>query len=110
MVLQDWSASDAAKDARELGFDAISAYATTGNKRGEQPYSVLADHVQDFWEQCRATGLRVVPLVMAGWDRRPRIENPVPWEPKEAPHDTLEIALHFKSAQPDELARSVQDV
>jgi hypothetical protein len=106
LVLQDWSVDVAARRARDLGFDAISAYATTGGGKGEQPYAVLAAHVRGFWEQCRRTGMPVVPLVMAGWDRRPRIENPVPWE-KRAPGESVESALHFTPASPAELAGSL---
>lgn len=108
LVVQDWSPDVAAQAARHLGFDAISAYATTGGGRGRQPYAALADHTRRFWERCRSTGSRVVPLVMAGWDRRPRIENPVPWERRER-DETIDTALHYTAPQPAELAALLHD-
>ena len=98
----------AAEQGRVLGFDAISAYATFGGGRGKQPYSSLADHTRSFWERCRKTGSRVVPLVMAGWDRRPRIENPVPWETRRN-DESIETALHYAPLDPKELAASLRD-
>lgn len=108
LVLQDGSPAVAAKQARALGFDAISAYATTGGGQGRQPYSVLAAHVRGFWEECAKTGSCVVPLVMAGWDRRPRIANPVPWEARPR-GESIETALHFIPPRPEELAASLRD-
>jgi len=48
------------------GFDAVSSYAGRGGRRA--------------WDKSKAAGRKVVPSVSAGWDRRPRVENPVPWE------------------------------
>lgn len=108
LVVQSWSPAEAAEQARVIGFDAISAYATTGGGRGMQPYSALAGHSQRFWEQCRKTGSGVVPLVMTGWDRRPRIENPVPWETRES-DESVETALHYAPLEPQELATLLRD-
>lgn len=107
-VLLSWTPTIAAEQMRAIGFDAIGAYATAGGGPGRQPYEVLARHTRRFWEQCRATGVCVVPIVMAGWDRRPRVENPVPWEkPREG--ETVETALHFVAPQPEELAGLLSD-
>ncbi len=108
LVLQDWSPTAAAEQARAFGFDAIGAYATTGGGQGRQPYAALANHVRGFWEQCRNTGSPVVPLVMAGWDRRPRIENPMPWESGQLA-ESLETSLHYTAPEPGELAALLGD-
>lgn len=107
-VLLNWTPDVAAEQMRAIGFDAIGAYATIGGGAGRRPYAALARHTRQFWDKCRATGARVVPIVMAGWDRRPRIENPVPWEkPREG--ETIETALHFAAPRPQELADSLSD-
>ena len=86
--------------ADALGCDAISAYATSGQARAT-PYALLAQHAEGFWEQCRATGAKVVPIVMAGWDRRPRIEHPVPWEPYQKPGVGMD--RYYQTATPREI-------
>jgi hypothetical protein len=105
LVLQHWDARVGARLARELGFDALSAYATKPAGAGRRPFAELADHTRRFWDQCAQAGLGVVPLVMSGWDRRPRQENPVPWEHGAWTADTL----HFAPPTPDELGGLVRD-
>lgn len=83
-----------------LGADAISAYAAQGGEAGA-PYSALAAYAQRFWERQKATGSEVVPVVMAGWDRRPRVEHPVPWEKQEP---GVGIEKYYESPTPAELA------
>lgn len=61
--------------------EALSAYALPGGSATGAPYSVLAAATQAFWSACKATGLDVAPVVPAGWDQRPRVVTPVPWEP-----------------------------
>ncbi len=65
-----------------LGADAISAYALSGGGRNGAPYDELTAVPERFWREAAAGGTPLVPLAMAGWDRRPRIESPVPWERK----------------------------
>lgn len=61
------------------GLDAISAYAfQRGDDRAR--YAKLTGDLERFWEIQRSTGSPVIPLAMAGWDRRPRVQHPVPWE------------------------------
>jgi hypothetical protein len=61
--------------------EALSAYALPGGTAAGAPYTQLADATQSFWASCKGTGLDVAPVVPAGWDRRPRVVTPVPWEP-----------------------------
>ena len=83
------------------GLDAISAYAfQRGHERA--PYSRLTSDLEAFWEIQRATGASVIPLAMAGWDRRPRVENPVPWE-----HFGGTMDKYYDTPTPDELAAHV---
>ena len=87
--------------AKQLGADAISAYAAQGGESAA-PYSALAAYAQRFWDRCRATGSAVVPIVMSGWDRRPRIEYPMPWETWQQAGVGLD--KYYEPATPWELA------
>lgn len=100
-VLCDFSPERAARHAKILGCDAISSYALWGGNSEGEPFAVLAARVRTFWSQCRETGLDVVPLVSAGWDNRPRVDNPVPW--------TKGGNNHYVTPTPEELAALVKD-
>lgn len=91
-----------------IGAEAITAYARTGGD-GQlgTPYSELAAAAGGFWDECAATGAAVVPLCMSGWDRRPRVEHPVPWEPWQKPNAGIE--RHYLPPAADELAAHIRD-
>ena len=55
------------KQAQELGFDAVGSYTGLWGPRE--------------WDAIGNQGGKVVTSLSSGWDRRPRVENPVPWEP-----------------------------
>jgi hypothetical protein len=80
VVIQNWSPTRANALKVQLHADAISAYAYQRDGQNA-PYSQLARETERFWDDCRATGSQVFPIVMTGWDRRPRVEHPVFWEP-----------------------------
>ncbi len=84
LVAMDFSAATANTYRQNLGFDAISAYALQGG-HSHAPFATLAAYAQNWWTSARQTGAAVIPLAMVGWDRRPRVENPVPWEPWQEP-------------------------
>jgi len=86
IVIMDFDAKQGRKWMDALGCDAISAYAA-GIENAVVPYSRLAGNAERFWEGCRATGAQVVPIVMTGWDPRPRIEHPMPWGNPYGVHD-----------------------
>ncbi|TAN37298.1 MAG: hypothetical protein EPN23_06220 [Verrucomicrobia bacterium] len=83
LVVMDFSATHGQKIATALGFDAITTYSCSGGGHGT--YAALTEHVEKFWEQCKATGKQVVPIVMTSADRRPRVEYPMPWERYQKP-------------------------
>ena len=105
VVIQNWSATTAARYASLLGSDAISTYAVQGSGEGVQPFKDLAERTRIFWDECKKTGQEVVPLVMSGWDRRPRQENPVPWEHG----DWTKRTLYYTPPRPEELAGLLAD-
>jgi hypothetical protein len=103
LVIQDWSLSAARRCREQLGADAIGAYASNGGGR-HAPYAELAAHTERTWDVMRWMREKGVPLVSAGWDRRPRIENPVPWEKGLA--GTMDE--YYEPPRPEELAAHLQ--
>jgi len=101
IVIMDFDPRRAVTLLERLGADAISSYATQAGESGA-PYASLAAHAQRFWGRSKETGSPVVPIVMSGWDRRPRVENPVPWETWQEPG--VGIEKYYESPLPSELA------
>lgn len=66
--------------SQALATDAVGAYVVADNTAVAAPYAALAAHASAYWAAIRDRGLPLVPTVMSGWDRRPRVQNPVPWE------------------------------
>lgn len=98
IVAQGWSPAEARKHIELLGLDAAGQYASSGGGK-RAPYAQLAAYTQKLWDGYAGAGLNVVPLVTAGWDRRPRVENPVPWE---KPGGSLDE--YYETPAPQELA------
>lgn len=71
--------------ARAIGADALGAYTIADGWAADAPYAALTALAERRWEEMAETGLEVVPTAMVGWDRRPRVENPVPWEAWQRP-------------------------
>lgn len=87
-----------------LGGDALSHYVVQRNaKAGTFPE--LAARAEKFWEDCAATGAAVAPICMTGWDRRPRVTNPVSWEDFHLKPDAFEH--YYRSGTPDEIAAHI---
>ncbi|OPH84025.1 hypothetical protein [Nitrobacter vulgaris] len=77
------------REAKHIGGDATGSYALTiGNGRGS--FAELTRVAERGWNELSNGHLPVVPTVMTGWDRRPRIEHPVPWEKKQKPGEGIE--------------------
>ncbi len=94
-----------ANDLERLGLDALGDYAVAGSGQGA-PYATLVAEAEGRWEKHRAGGSQVVPLVTAGWDRRPRMVNPGPWEAWQKPGEGLD--RFYKTPTPDELAAHLE--
>lgn len=105
VVMQDTTA-EAKRVAATIGAEALSDYARAGNGAGA-PFSELAAKARVAWEEWAATGAGVVPLAMAGWDRRPRVEHPVPWEPYQKPGVGLD--KFYAAPEPRELAAHIRE-
>lgn len=106
LVSMQVSAEKAKRMADLIGADALSDYAQQKSGAGT-PYEALAAHARAFWAACAGTGAAVVPLAMAGWDRRPRVEHPVPWETWQKPGIGLDS--FYASPTPAELAEHIRE-
>jgi hypothetical protein len=106
LVAMDFAAATAAANSVGFGFEAISNYAPHGADVGKTPYSTLSAIAADWWTSAENTGAKVVPPLTAGWDRRPRIENPVSWEPWQLPG--VGISNYYARPTPQELGDHVR--
>ncbi|WP_454630028.1 hypothetical protein [Bradyrhizobium cenepequi] len=98
-----------AREAKNIGGDAVGSYALTiGNGRG--PFTKLTQIAERGWNELKKSHLPVVPTVMTGWDRRPRIERPVPWETKQRPGEGMEnfFTAPTKEELVDHLTQSLE--
>ena len=89
-----------------LGADALGAYAIADPRALAAPYAALARLAEQRWNEMAATGLDVVPTAMAGWDRRPRVENPVPWERSQRPGEGID--RYYEAPGPAEFGEHVR--
>lgn len=106
VVIMDGNPRQAKQWADALDGDAISSYAIgTGGRTVS--YGELVRIAEGFWGRCAETGVPVVPLVTTGWDRRPRVERPVPWEGS----SKQGVGLHdyALAAKPEEIAGHLAD-
>lgn len=103
-VYMGWNPAVDFKKLAHKGIDAVSSYAKS-SKRAK--FSGLVKQVKRDWENAARNNVPYIPLVTTGWDKRPRIDNPLPWKknakylqqkvfPATATPD--EIALHLKGA------------
>ncbi len=102
IVAMTFDPKQAQRLARELGLDAISSYAQPGGTLEGSPFRESMKSCRRRWEESKAIGAQVVPLVSLGWDPRPRVDNPVPWWP-----DCK--ANHYSTAAPEEVAQHVSE-
>ncbi len=105
LVAMEWSHKFGRQLIDSLGFDAIGAYAASANDTAAT-YLKLAEHTEQWWDRMRETGAKVVPLVTAGWDRRPRVIHPMPWETWQKPGEGY--LLYYETPTPEELATHLQ--
>ncbi len=105
LVVMDPTAATANTYRQNLGFDAISAYAVQGN-HSAAPYATLDSYARNWWDAARNTGAKVIPIAMVGWDRRPRVENPVPWESWQVPGSGMD--KYYAAPAPLEWAGHLQ--
>ena len=104
-VYMGWNPASDFSRVNPKGFDAVSAYARNGN---QADFTNLVKTVEeDYWNNALQAKVPYVPLVTTGWDKNPRIDNPVSWEKESAYHsqevfpgraEPREIAAHLQAA------------
>ncbi|WP_271504858.1 hypothetical protein [Bradyrhizobium sp. CCBAU 11357] len=94
-----------ASEWSSLGGDAVGAYAL-GDPLGIGSYSALEKVVEQRWRSLSSLGLPLVPTVMAGSDRRPRVEHPVPWESGQRPY--VGMQYYFEKPTSSEISHHLQ--
>ena len=100
----------AEKVRNELDGNAISSYITRVPAEPGASYYELDMYTRRYWAEMAAeTRGEVVPICMTGWDPRPRLERPMPWEIDKSGHSQRngsciappsgnELAQHFQAA------------
>jgi hypothetical protein len=108
IVILDWRPARSNAFRISAHADAIGAYSFQRDGRGAT-FVQLAHEAEQFWDECRETGSQVVPVVMTGWDRRPRVDRPVFWETWQQPGVGIEkfYAAPTAAELAQHLARSV---
>jgi hypothetical protein len=107
VVVMSSNIGDAVQSMAAIGADAISSYNGIAPEVQSAPYSMLDQDNRSFWAAQATAGRAMVPTGSLGWDRRPRIERPVPWE---ASYQAANAGLmnFYQTATPAELATHVQ--
>jgi hypothetical protein len=62
------------------GADAMSNYISNFSARERGSFSDLDRQVRHYWDRMASTGAEIIPIAQVGWDKRPRLDHPVPWE------------------------------
>lgn len=88
----------------ELGLQGISLY-TGGIPSAGCSYSKVMDNDASKWRGMKKTGAQFVPQITTGWDKRPRYDNPNPWEP-----DYEDFKNQYaEQGTPEEIARNISN-
>jgi hypothetical protein len=105
IVLSEGNPKRAAKLCRELDYDAVGLYATCLGPFGGAPYETLAHTAEAYWDKLATSGMPIVPNIMSGWDTRPRLRNPTPWD--KHPAGSIKPTHYYQQATPEEIAQHV---
>ncbi|HYF49456.1 MAG TPA: hypothetical protein VEJ63_08625 [Planctomycetota bacterium] len=98
LAFMGWNPREDWKKAAPHGFSAVSAYAYAGKGKFSD---VAAATERDFWRAALDASVPCIPLVTTGWDKRPRMDNPVSWERHHSYHKDRTFT---ERATPDEIA------
>jgi len=104
-VFMGWSPEKDFPKAQAKGFDAVSNYARAANPATFAELSAGTEAA--FWQKATGEGTRYVPLVTAGWDKQPRVDNPVAWE-KGSDYVKNPPAFWPSTAKPEEIAAHLE--
>ncbi|WP_169802546.1 glycoside hydrolase family 99-like domain-containing protein [Sphingobium abikonense] len=71
--------TEPSSELMRAGFDAVGHYSIVCSRAGST-FRDLTSCAEAQWQKDAMTYRALIPTVMTGWDRRPRMNNPVPWE------------------------------
>jgi hypothetical protein len=74
IVLQRYIAASTATLSTTLGTDAISSYVSPIDGTFDQSYATFDTKTRANWATYAATGAKIVPIAMIGWNQAPRIK------------------------------------
>jgi hypothetical protein len=97
LVVMEFNPEKASEYAAYYGFDAITTYATRAGNPGAS-YAFLAQAVERYWDRSKSTGAQVIPIVMTGWDDRPKTERPIRAGSRER------LGIYYEQGRPAEIA------
>ncbi|MCM8827432.1 MAG: glycoside hydrolase family 99-like domain-containing protein [Candidatus Omnitrophica bacterium] len=104
-VLMGFNPEKTAHLARVFNFDAVTTYAVHCGRRGT--YEELRKCAYRWWERAKKTGITVIPIVMSGWDPRPRANTPAPWQSEVYKRRAGEI--FYTKPKPEEIADHLRE-
>ncbi len=78
-VYMGWNPANDWDNAQLAGFDAVSNYAYGGGQSTFQSFAEATENA--YWQLGVEAGVKLMPLATTGWDKQPRADNPVSWEP-----------------------------
>jgi hypothetical protein len=87
------------------GADAVSNYISNFRAQERGSFSDLDRQVRHYWDRMAATGAEIVPIAQIGWDKRPRLDQPVPWEKTDK---KINRNLYYEMATPAEFAEHMK--
>jgi hypothetical protein len=96
-----------AADMKIMSLDALGDYACPLPKTTYGPYASMVSAVERYWTTRSAQGVPIIPTCMTGWDRRPRVEHPVPWETWQRPFEGMSNS--YTTATPLAIASHLRD-
>lgn len=104
-VFMGWAPEKDFPKAEAKGFDAVSNYARSANPATFAELAAGAE--KGFWQNATRGRTRYVPLVTTGWDKEPRVDNPVSWE-KDSNYVKNPPASWPTAAKPEEIAAHLE--
>jgi hypothetical protein len=89
------------------GADAMSNYISNFRPQEHGSFSDLDRQVRHYWDRMAATGAEIIPIAQVGWDKRPRLDQPVPWEKTDK---KVNRNLYYEMATPAEFGEHIKAV
>jgi hypothetical protein len=94
---------------KQVGADAIGIYSKANVAPIAGKYSDLIQTDKMYWRRLALTGQSMIPTVLTGADRRPRIERPVPWEAS-TQKPFVGVDHYYQPGTPSQIATHVLDM